>query len=351
MHPRIVLSVAFAMASLSGLGKAADDSTHVVSNMAELLDAEKLVKNQAADTAERVTVRIRSGTYLLRDSFRIARSRVSVIAEPGAKFILAKGVNEPVVAIGSQQEVAGEKDVISDIVLTGLEIDGTKDHQRSEYSAARPWIRNNGIDVRAVKNLSIAKVRVNNNRSGGLVISWGCEEVRVSDSSFAKNRFDGVAFYDSTNVEVTRCAMINNQCAGVSLDNEFLNSRFFECLIQGNGDVGVFARSSARVEFKNCVVQNSGNWAFFLAHDNHGRGVVDVIINGGQIIGNRGGVCMASIDEKQSRGTRVTGAAFSGNEGNGRNNIHTSGSAVTAVGIAAGDSVSKVPLLNLATIH
>jgi hypothetical protein len=225
------------------------------------------------------------------------------------------------------------------------------EHQSSEYSAARPWIRNNGIDVRAVKNLSIAKVRANNNRSGGLVISWGCSDVRVSDSSFARNYFDGVAFYDSTNVEVTRSAMINNHHAGVSLDNEFVDSRFVECLIQGNRDVGVFARSTSRVEFKNCVVQNSGNWAFFLSHDNHGRGVVDVVINGGQIIGNRGGVCVGSIDEKQSRGTRVAGAAFSGNDGNGRNNIHTSGSAVAAIGILAGESASKVPLLNLATIH
>ena len=43
---------------------------------------------------------------------------------------------------------------------------------------------------------------------------------------------------------------------------------------------------------------------------------------------NQGGVFMASVDEAQSSGTRVLNSTFVGNEGSGRGNIVTSGSAI-----------------------
>jgi hypothetical protein len=175
--------------------------------------------------------------------------------------------------------------------------------------------------------------------------------VRVSGSTFAKNYFDGIAFYDSRQVDVTDCTMTKNLGAGISLDNEFVDSRFSRCVIEANADVGIFARSSARLEFNDCIVRQSGNWGVFLSHDQHGRGVVDIVFTGGQIVGNRGGVWMASVNEKQSRGTRVVGAMFSGNEGNGRRDIQSSGSVVSAAGITGQDAAGKLTTLNLATIR
>lgn len=321
-----------------------------VTNEEQLLAAEKLV-NVAPDAAlPPVVIRVKAGQYLLKDTFRVTRSRVTLQAEPGARFVLANNVNEPVVALGSQIEAPGKGDTITDIVVMGLEVDGNREQQRSEFSARRPWIRNNGIDVRAVDGLRVSNVAANHNRSGGLVISWGCSDVHVSDSSFAGNFFDGIAFYASRGVEVVGCTMTRNRGAGISLDNEFVDSRFVRCVLEANGDVGVFARSSARLEFRDCIVKQSGSWAYFLSHDPHGRGVVDLVIAGGQITGNRGGVWMASVNEEQSRGTRVIGAAFSANDAGGRRNIFSSGSVVDATQVVGPDGGTRHPL-NIATIR
>jgi hypothetical protein len=351
MNLKVVTLAAMAL-TLSVVGsKAANVSPGVVvvSNVEELLAVQSVVGNAADLAADPVTIKVQTGRYLLKDSFRIARSKVSIIGEPGAVFELLGNTNEPVIAIGTQAEIARPADVIADIAIMGLEIDGNKDRQSSEYSARKPWIRNNGIDARAVTRLKVTNVTANNNRSGGLVISWGCSEVRVTGSTFAKNFFDGIAFYDSKDVDVIDCVMTKNLGAGISLDNEFVDSRFTRCVIEANEDVGIFARSSSRLEFKDCTIKQSGNWGIFLSHDQHDRGVVDIVITGGQIVGNRGGLWMASVTEKQSRGTRVERAVFSANEKAGRPDIHTSGSAVAAIGIPGQDVGKLAP--NLATIR
>lgn len=352
MNPKVAILAALALHvfTVSSPAAAASPSLYVVSNVEELLTVEQVLGN-ADDAAEPVTIKVLSGRYLLKDSFRIARSKVSLIGEPGALFQLMGNINEPVIAIGTQDEIARAADVITDIAIMGLEIDGNKERQSSEFSARRPWIRNNGIDVRAVQRLKVANVIANNNRSGGLVISWGCSDVRVTGSTFEKNFFDGIAFYDSKDVEVSDCTMNRNLGAGISLDNEFVDSRFSRCVMESNGDVGIFARSSARLEFKDCIVRQSGSWGVFLGHDGRNRGVIDIVIMGGQIVGNRGGVWMASVNEKQSRGTRIEGTVFSANQNAGRRDLHSSGSAVAAVGITGPDATGKLSTLNLATIR
>ncbi len=109
--------------------------SYVVSSVEELLAAEQSMGNQLDSTAAPVTLKVLAGTYLLKDSFRIARSNVWLIGEPGAKFVLANNVNEPVIAIGGQKTFSGPGDAITNIVVTGLEIDGNKEHQSSEFSA------------------------------------------------------------------------------------------------------------------------------------------------------------------------------------------------------------------------
>jgi hypothetical protein len=337
--------------SLNALASGATLTKLTVANLEDILSVEQVIGNTADAAAEPIEVRVLAGTYTLRDSFRIARSHVSLVGEPGAKFVLADGMNEPVIAIGSQVEAPGAANEITDIVIIGLSIDGNKENQSSECGAVLPWIRNNGIDVRAVTHLTVDNVTSSNNRSGGLVISWGCSDIRVSNSTFATNYYDGIACYASTGVDVVDCTMKNNRGAGVSLDNAFVDSRFFRCVMDSNGDVGIFARSSARLEFKDCVVKHSGNWAYFLAHDPRDRGVVDISITGGQVVGNRGGVCVASVNEQQSHGTRVTGTFFSDNGSDNRKNIQTSGSLIDSTKIVESDPLSKLAPLNVAAIH
>src|SRR5687767_11899618 len=87
-------------------------SVCVVSNVEELLAVQQVVGSPLDAAGDPVTIKVLSGRYLLKDTFRIARSKVSLIAEPGALFQLLGNINEPVIAIGTQAESAGPADVI-----------------------------------------------------------------------------------------------------------------------------------------------------------------------------------------------------------------------------------------------
>src|SRR5438045_3775965 len=99
--------VALVGCSLGGLARAAENATCVVSTVEERLTAEHLLADPADAATQPIKIRVVAGTYLLKDSFRIMRSDVTLIGEKGAKFLLANNVNEPVIAVGTQQEVAG----------------------------------------------------------------------------------------------------------------------------------------------------------------------------------------------------------------------------------------------------
>ncbi len=299
-----------------------------IENLDDLVAAQAFVDEGAENSPSEIVLTIRPGDYLLEESFHIARSNVRLEAEPGARFILADEANCPVVAIGTQNEWVDESDVIENISVSGLEIDGNKDYQSSELDTDRPWIRNNGIDARGVRNLKVRNVVAKNNRSGGLVISWKCSDVDVRDSLFSENYFDGVAYYDSIRVFTTNCVMRDNQFAGVSLDNRLLETYFSECLIESNGNVGVFARNTIDLYFDDCVIRDSADWAVFLAHDEKELGVHGTEIRHCLIEGNRGGIFMASVKAEQSSGTVVKHTRFIENGRDGRLDIETSGSAI-----------------------
>jgi hypothetical protein len=252
--------------------------------------------------------------------------------EKGALLRLAEGVNKPVISVGSQREVPEEAERLEKIRITNLKIDGNKQKQTSELDPDRRWIRNNGIDVRMVTDLEIENVFVTDCRSGGLVISWKTRDVAVEDSTFTRSHFDGVAYYDCVRIETIRCAMKLNDAAGVSADNHFDASRFVDCEIVGNGDVGVFMRASREILFLSCLIERSKSWGAFLAHDDSGNGVHGVAFRKCRFIGNDGGVRMASVNEKQSSGNEVIECTFEGNNANGRANIDTAGAPVRAEG-------------------
>ena len=302
-----------------------------VSNIEDLAIVQELVGSHGAGGSGLITIKIAPGFYELEESFRINRSNVSIIGEPETMFLLAAGVNQPVVAIGTQKEWVDSADIIENIRISGIIVDGSKDYQESELNREKPWIRNNGIDVRGARNLEIDSVVARNNRSGGLVISWKSSNVVVTDSLFEKNFFDGVAYYDSIEISTTDCIMRDNQFAGISLDNDLVDLAFTRCLVEANGDVGVFARNTKGLRFLDCTFLESSDWAVFSAHDLENFGVHEAEFEGCQFEENRGGVFMASVDDAQSSGTRVLNSTFVGNEDSGRGNIVTSGSTIVEV--------------------
>lgn len=299
-----------------------------VSNIEELSMAQKLLGSGGANVSDSIVIKIAPGFYEIEESFRINRSNVSIVAESEVMFLLVAGVNQPVIAVGTQKEWVGSSDIIENIRVSGISVDGSKDYQSSEFDWERPWIGNNGIDVRGVRNLEIDSVVARNNRSGGLVISWKSSNVVVTNSLFEQNFFDGVAYHDSSGISTTDCIMRNNQFAGISLDDDLVDLSFTRCLIESNGDVGLFARNTKELRFLDCAFLGSADWAVFLAHDLKNLGVREAEFKACQFEDNRGGVFMASVDEGQSSGTRVLNSTFVGNEESGRGNIVTSGSAI-----------------------
>lgn len=293
----------------------------IVKNVAELLDAQTKI-----NTGTATTVRIKPNVYILTNTFHINKSNVSIIGEHGAKLVLANHVNKPVIAIGSQEETTSY--VIENIKLSGIEIDGNKENQSSEFDVNKPWIRNNGIDVRAVNRLTVENVISNNNRSGGLVISWGSSDVHVVNSEFDSNFFDGVAYYTSKRIYTSNSSMKENNGAGISLDNDITDSIFSNCILDSNKDVGIFARNAKELRFNNCVIKNSGNWAVFLGHDDNNQGVHDIMFSNCQILNNVGGILMSSTSEAQSSFNSVISSVFRGNEQGGNQNIKTEGSRI-----------------------
>ncbi len=299
-----------------------------VSNVEELWEAENVINSESSQAYDGVIVNVKANYYHLNESFNIERSGVDLVGEPGVFFFLNDSVDMPVIAVGSQKSYLTEDDLIENITISGIQIDGNRDGQNSETMASMPWIRNNGIDVRAVKELDITSVTANNNRSGGLVVSWKSSDIRVSHSRFENNYFDGVAYYDCIRVYTTNCAMSDNQFAGISLDNSVKESSFEDCTIDRNGAVGIFARHSNHLQFKNCLVSKSSDWAVFLAHDEKNLGVHNITFDRCYLKENNGGLFMASTNEKQSSRIYVVESFFEGNQDSGRMDIQTSGSRI-----------------------
>ncbi|MFH0997178.1 MAG: right-handed parallel beta-helix repeat-containing protein [Pseudomonadota bacterium] len=316
VHLSIVL---FLVQSIGGIANSENTqkSQIAVKNVTELSTA--LNNAQTENSTVSTIIYVRPGIYTISDTIVINVSNITVIAEPGAKIILADHVNKPVIAIGSQEETPTF--TVENIYISGIEIDGNKRNQNSEFDADKNWIRNNAIDVRRVKRLTLDNVICKNARSGGLVISWASSDIHVNNSIFGNNYFDGVAYYDSQRVYTNSCSMLNNNSAGISLDNAFSDSIFANCILDANGDVGIFMRNSSKIRFNGCTIQNSGSYAAFLGNDDNAKGVSDVLFSGCHVLDNNGGILVGSTNQ-QSGYISVLGSSFRGNEKNGRTTLN-----------------------------
>lgn len=259
------------------------------------------------------TVYIKAGVYELSQGIHINSSNITISGEQGVLIKLNDNVNQPVILIGSDAETPS--DTIENIKVESLEIDGNKDGQTFETDPNRTWIRNNGIDVRMVRNLYVSEVDIHHARSGGLVVSWNSSLIYIDNSYFHHNFFDGIALYASEDIQVTNFFCNDNQAAGLSLDNDLKYVMFSIGTIRNNGDVGIFARHSKDLKFQNLLIADNHSHGCFLSHVSlgTGTGVTRLTFNSCSFIDNMGyGFWLPSPISESSK-ISIIGSVFSGN--------------------------------------
>lgn len=236
-------------------------------------------------------------------------------ADRGAVLRLADGANQAVILIGNSLEDGLSAPLITNVVVRDIAIDGNKNAQSSETTPGKPWLRNNGIDIRHVSTLLIDNVYIHDSRSGAIVASWDSSDILVSNSLLTTSFFDGIALYTSTDILVTNCNMQNNVAAGISIDNNLLNTRFESCNIHNNGDVGIFQRWASNITYASCQVYNNGNHGAFLSWNSPtpGTGVNNTVFTNTQFTNNVGRGINLDSPAPESVGTAVTSCTLSGN--------------------------------------
>lgn len=258
------------------------------------------------------TIFVKANTYVLNKGIQIRRSNVKILGEKGVRIKLADHVNQPVILIGSDEEIP--KFRIKNISISDLEIDGNKENQDSEFSTEKQWIRCNGIDVRMVDNLWIENVNISNTVSGGLVVSWDCHRIFVRSSMFHRNTYDGIAFYASEDILVSNFSSYENGAGGISMDNGLKKVTFSTGLIKDNKDVGIFARDSKDICFFNLVISGSGNNGCFLSHKkNNDTGVSRCFFSGCSFLNNKGWGLWLAATKEISPGNVIVSSMFSEN--------------------------------------
>jgi parallel beta-helix repeat protein len=259
------------------------------------------------------TVYIKAGTYILSSGIHVDRSNVTIYGERGTLVQLADNVNQPVFLVGTEVEVPGSSR--NNIRIANLEIDGNQQSQDFETDPNRPWIRNNGIDVRMVNDLWIENVVIHDARSGGIVVSWNSSRIFITDSVFYGNFYDGIALYTSEDILVSNFLCSENGAAGISLDNKLQYVSFNNGIIKNNADVGIFIRDSIDLSFHDVTVADNQNHGCFMSHNTigTGTGVNRIFFGDSSFLDNTGyGLVLASPTSESPNNT-VTGSLFSGN--------------------------------------
>ncbi len=249
---------------------------HAVNIRPDAPEGARAVIQSAIDALPDVggTVFIPAGQYVLDGMIHINRSHVALRGEPGTLLCMGDHVQHPNLLIGTDANllergegyVPSKKDKIRDVIISGIEFDGNKDKQDSELHPAKPWLRNNAIDIRAVDDLLIEHVDTHDARSGGIVAGWHCEHITIRNVRSHHNFFDGIALYASRHVLVSDFLCYSNIAAGLSMDHRLVDITFSNGQLYENGNVGIFARDANGLNFFNLVIRDSGAMAVFLSH-------------------------------------------------------------------------------------
>jgi len=259
------------------------------------------------------TVYIKAGIYVLSRGIHLNQSNVTLKGEQGVLVKLADHVNQPVLLIGTDEQTATV--TIENITISDMEIDGNKDSQDRETDPERPWIRNNGIDIRKVNDLRMSAVDVHDAISGGIVASWGCNRIFLCNSCLHHNFFDGIALYDSEDILVCDFMCYENGAAGLSLDIKLKHASFDNGSVKNNGDVGIFVRDSEDLSFHDLLIYGNGSHGCFLSHHELGTntGVKRLFFESCSFLDNDGWGLYLASPTSESPNNSVVGCLFSGN--------------------------------------
>jgi hypothetical protein len=203
---------------------------------------------------------------------------------------------------------------VHDIHVSGLTFDGNraKHDPRKECGETLcdgdpSAIRNNGITIRGASEVVIENVTAHGMISGGMVTEKYCQRLVVHDFNSYDNYFDGFAGYETEQSEFYNLSLHDNRGAGISIDINFNDNLIRDSNLNGNGDVGLFARNLKGNHFNRLSIQNSGNHGVFLANSRdasscaHDNQFDAVLINGSKGFGFR--------LNNDCQGNRISGAS------------------------------------------
>ena len=262
------------------------------------------------------TVFLKAGNFTLTNGIHINRSNVSILGEQGTYLKLDDNVNQPVILVGTDTSTPGMDDIIKNIRIANLEIDGNRANQDSETDPQRSWIRNNGIDIRAVENLWVENVNIHDARSGGIVASWKSRNLFITNSSFHQNQIDGIALYDSEDIVVSNILANDNiEGAGISLDNKLKQVSFNGGFVRNNGTHGIFARDSEDINFHDLMIYENSENGVFLHHKSpaSGTGVKRFYFQGCSFLDHSGYGFWLRSPASDSPNNTISGCVFENN--------------------------------------
>ena len=206
------------------------------------------------------------GTFEIYQPIVLRRDHQSLRGSGDATILhLADGANCPVIILG--EPVNNPRRTVKDLHLSGLFIDGNREHQQRElwrlYGEGSE-IRNNGITVQNVSNSIVEHVTCARCRSGGLVTARGVRWLTVRDLTAFDNEFDGLACYQTSDCLFTKLHLHDNPGAGISLDLAFNHNVISNAVLTSN-DLGIFMRASRDNQFHNISIFSSRHYGVFMA--------------------------------------------------------------------------------------
>jgi len=273
--------------------------------------------NSLPSTGGKVT--IKAGTYNCKEPIVIDRDNVDLRGMGYATVLrLANDANSPVLLLGNTTEIP----IVSrsNIHISDIVIDGNRENQNQSYEC---WtgpcdtggftaIRNNGITLRNVSDVTIERVTVKKSRSGGLVSEKHNQRINVHDFTSLDNQFDGLAAYNTQNSIFSNLYLYDNLAAGLSFDISFNNNIVNNVVITGSRKVGVFMRDSKDNFLHGFQIRNSIEHGVFLAQNSDITKPASGNTFSGFIVSNSGGAGFR-VNDLSNINNLVIGSQFIGN--------------------------------------
>ena len=213
---------------------------------------------------------LKRGDYTCAQPILIDRDNVDLRGQGASTILhLADGANSPVLIIG--QTNSSPAITRSNIHVSDLVIDGNRVNQLYECwgglcdQGGYTYIRNNGITLRRVDNVTIERVIAYSAISGGLVSEKGSQRITILDFTSYDNHFDGLAAYETENSVFSDLHLYDNLSAGLSFDWNFNNNIVGNAVITNNGTVGIFIINARDNLFHDLQILNSTQHGIFIA--------------------------------------------------------------------------------------